>query len=458
MHLDDFGLPACRLIFEAARRYYLVYKRLPPFSTLEIEVMRAIHDQTGEIETRLSPVEVEPLAIVMGWIAQARQSELDPEYFAKSLSEFLMNVRMALIPTDQSPIQYAAAVQAMTQKIASSGGAEFEFTDGRTPVPFDKGSARPRLGFGVKSIDSMIGGGLCRGQIGMIVACTGVGKTVAMVNILMSAMRAGKHALFLTFELSEARIRERFQTMLACVDAGWFKKPRSAWPADVLTRWGYVTGSEFQSVGSFTVLHMSGPSTTEIDRSIYAWRQYITNKYGSDEECAIVAVDWLDRISTAGLSRMNRQSSDERGFFWILDDLDKIKTKHDIILWTATQGAKNAKGKEVLTTKDTAWGDSKNHLMDLSLAIAPMRDLNKVKAEQLMAFDPTVPTDDESLNQDSAIEPPCDRQLMISYLKTRDSSAADMHRSIYQGPSLRFWNDRRQALSSSSVPIERYYG
>ena len=39
LHLDDFELSACRLIYEIARDYHMKHHKLPPFSTVEFETM-----------------------------------------------------------------------------------------------------------------------------------------------------------------------------------------------------------------------------------------------------------------------------------------------------------------------------------------------------------------------------------------------------------------------------------
>ena len=95
LRVEDFGTPACRLIYEVTRNYHSRFKRLPPFPVLETEILRAAGDNTGTIMTRLTPIDLDALVVIMGWLAGTRQQELDPDYFSSRVQGFIAFVRLA---------------------------------------------------------------------------------------------------------------------------------------------------------------------------------------------------------------------------------------------------------------------------------------------------------------------------------------------------------------------------
>jgi circadian clock protein KaiC len=66
-----------------------------------------------------------------------------------------------------------------------------------------------RAGFGVASVDAMLGGGLNVGTATLVAGSPGVGKTLLGLNFIAEAARAGEPALFLGFMESAPQLREK---------------------------------------------------------------------------------------------------------------------------------------------------------------------------------------------------------------------------------------------------------
>lgn len=447
LRAEDFGTPACRLIYETVRNYYMRYKKLPPFPTLETEVIRSMSDTSGTILTRLESSDLEPLGVIMGWIANTRLTELDPNYYSERLPGFIAFVRLAVLKGQESYTttnDFITSVSDLQKQLSSIGSTEYQFYDIMTAIPEELSSARPRIGWGIRRIDDKLGGGLTQQQSGLITACTGVGKTTTMLGIEVHAALQGKHGLFITCELPKFKIIERGQMMLGCIEAKWFKVPHTQWPADIRTRWKLLASAESPVTGSVTVIEKIGNCTVfDIDRMIYSWKEHIVRQGKRAEDCAVVCVDWLDRIDPTGIKRMSKDLSDERANFHVLEHLDEFKVKHNVVLWTATQAGKSGEGKEVLSRKDTSWGQSKHYLMDASIGVAPKAPgQEEADVEAEFVADEQHPNEDTSL-QRVVIEPPCDRELVISFMKVRDGSTVGQHTTVYQGPTLKLWENRQ---------------
>jgi replicative DNA helicase len=68
----------------------------------------------------------------------------------------------------------------------------------------------PVVPTGFADIDRMLGGGIEQGAVFVIAARTGVGKTAMAINIAARAVEQERSAFFLTLEMAEERIYERF--------------------------------------------------------------------------------------------------------------------------------------------------------------------------------------------------------------------------------------------------------
>lgn len=442
IHLNDFGLPACRLLLETARRYYFEYKKLPSFDILQLEVLRALDDRTGMIETRLTPADMESLATIMGWLARSTPATLDTKYFSSRLFEFLQYTRFTQISVEgHSAASYIKAVTEMSDQLNRGGGTGFEFINAAAPVNEDTSSARNRLGFGVWDLDRMVSHGLTRQEMGLLVAFTGVGKTTALINILANAVLRGMHCLFITLELKPNKIIERFQAILAMINVDWFKKSRDKWPAELQRRWRFVTAPDCPLPGSMDVIEKIGATVFDIDKTIYAWKQHKEAQGIDPEKCAVVAVDWLGRVDATGAKSVTRDSNDERRNFHVLEHFDEFKKRHNIWLWTAAQAGGKAEGKERLKCSDISWGVSQHHLIDWSVGLAPRQDATGVASDTGASF-----SDDSSLMEQRAngtdLPPPCDRTLVATHMKVRDGAVTGKTADLYQGPTLKLWSKR----------------
>lgn len=65
-----------------------------------------------------------------------------------------------------------------------------------------------------RDLDSYLGGGLCPGELGVILAPPGGGKTLALVNIGSGALKLGKHVLHVTLEIKARVVGRRYDSCI----------------------------------------------------------------------------------------------------------------------------------------------------------------------------------------------------------------------------------------------------
>jgi hypothetical protein len=446
--LTDFGLPACRLLLEVARSHYLKFRTLPNFVVLQQEVERALGAPI-DIETRLSTPELESLCVILGWISRTRPNELDPKYFHSRLPDYLAYIRLSqLVQDGTNAAAYIDSVAGLQKQLASVSTKEIRFISGTTPIAEGTGSSGERFGTGVGFIDRKISNGLCRKEMGLLMACSGVGKSNTLINMGVNVAWSGRHCLMISLEHTDTIIRERYQMMAAGIKAELFKKSRATWSQIDLDRYNMFCEGRSPYKGTFTIVEHVGATVADIDAIVVQWKEHIEQQGLNPADCLMVEVDWLGLVSPDGIKRLNKGDSDERVYFRVLEAFNEFKKKHNVIWWSAAQAGKTGDGKEVLNMKDLAWGYGQNNLLDLSMAVAP-KATDPAKQEDGSSFSIGSSGDeDDAMSQ--GVEPPCDRELVISFPKVRNGPGTGTHATVYQGNTLRMWNTKSICLTAES--------
>ena len=70
---------------------------------------------------------------------------------------------------------------------------------------------------GWKTIDDITKGGLGRGELGVVIAPTGAGKSMALVPLGAQAIKAGKNVVYYTLELQDTVVAGRFDSCITGV-------------------------------------------------------------------------------------------------------------------------------------------------------------------------------------------------------------------------------------------------
>ena len=122
-----------------------------------------------------------------------------------------------------------------------------------------------------------------------------------------------------------------------------------------------------------------------------------------------------------------------------------------MVMWTAQQAGKDSVGKELLSMKDARNSFGTFTYVDLAIGLSV-----KQKTDDDGAV--AVRIADDKTAKMSKVDP--DRDLVVSFLKTRNSAVAGSEDSryvkIYQGPTLRFWESQAEYNNSKRANREIY--
>ena len=203
-----------------AGKYFSYYHKYHTFPTMQLLVTIVrdslregndviLRDQIVEYLTR---IKTNP---DMGDLDYVKDKSLD--FCRKQALKDALENAVELIATDKLDNVLGVIKEALTVGTVASVGHDFMkdmdarfLKINRNPVPT-----------GIEKIDdrNILNGGLGKGEIGIITAPTGVGKSHFLVSLGVAALKAGKNVLHYTFELSETSVGIRYDSNLCDISS-----------------------------------------------------------------------------------------------------------------------------------------------------------------------------------------------------------------------------------------------
>lgn len=229
-----------------------------------------------------------------------------------------------------------------------------------------------RTSTGWRDVDNLLGGGLARTEILLFSANAGGGKSITLANLAFNVVLQGLNVLYLTLELSEEMVSQRFDTMFTGVSSvNWIPKM-------------YDIANTVESIGKtagrLTVKRM--PSGTNAN----AIRSYIKEyelKLGIVPDLLII--DYLDMMGTnTRVSADNVWEKDKQA----TEQLRDILFDYNMFCATASQqnrAAIDATASGELNQGHIAGGISKVNTVDWYVSIV-MTPTMKAQGEMMFIF------------------------------------------------------------------------
>ena len=188
-------------------------------------------------------------------------------------------------------------------------------------------TARETVETGWEVIDELTQGGLGGGELGVIVAPAGVGKTWVLAAIGANAMKRGKHIVHYSLELNEAYVGLRYDSIFTGIANQNLKYHKD----DVVTEMEKLKGD---------LVIKYFPTKTASVNTLSAHLKRIINL---GTEVDMVVVDYADILKDVGGSREVRHALGN-----IYEDLRGLAGEFDIPIWTASQANRSALDEDVI--------------------------------------------------------------------------------------------------------------
>jgi replicative DNA helicase len=205
---------------------------------------------------------------------------------------------------------------------------------------------------GIAHLDKkeILNGGLARGEIGVVVAPTGVGKSHFLVHLGAAALKVGKNVLHYTFELSESAVGIRYDSNLCNIPSNEVRENKEKI-------------KEKYEEGEFGRLIIKEYPTGSA--SVMTIRNHIEKLSMKGFIPSVILIDYAD------IMRSTRQYDSLRHELKLIyEELRNLAGELNVPVWTASQSNKEGSEKEVVGLTNMGESYAKAQVSDVVLTLS----------------------------------------------------------------------------------------
>ena len=205
---------------------------------------------------------------------------------------------------------------------------------------------------GIKEIDAkdILNGGLGRGEIGVVTAPTGVGKSHFLVHVGCEALRVGKNVIHYTFELSENAVGIRYDSNLCSIPSNQVIERKS----EVLSKY------ENNDLGRLIIKEYPTGSAT-----VLTLRNHIEKLLLKGFVPSLIVVDYAD------IMRSSRSYDSLRHELKLVyEELRNMSMDMGVPVWTASQANRDAANASVVGLENMAEAYGKAMVADVVVSLS----------------------------------------------------------------------------------------
>ena len=283
--------------------------------------------------------------------SMALMTALD-KFVSKRLSEAMI-LRDSRMSAEDPDYDLTDHIQKDSQEIASLDvtGQKDKivsiYDDMDTKIKAYEDMALNQISMGLPSMDNILEGGLARGEVGMVAASSGTGKTSVLSAFSINYAMHGKNVLHITLEEKDARMYLRFDKATLGLTSNDIitkkKEPdgnnkiivNESFKEKAKKYYGMMNSSK--SFGKL-LFYRKMPHTMTIDKVnqliISAEREY-------DLKIDVVVMDYPDLLANPSAT-----GDESRDGGILYEDLRKMADQRDVVLWTASQLGRKASDEE----------------------------------------------------------------------------------------------------------------
>jgi replicative DNA helicase len=337
-----------RYIIENMKELYRTYNKIPDYNTLAQKIMAEggnrdssrVHIDT--LET-IKADEKDTLYVKDTALNFCRQQNLKKE---------LKNVQNII---DNGEFEAYHRIEQIIQKALQVGISNDEATDVFHDIDgaLEKDFRLP-LPTGIVGLDEVLKGGLGIGELGVVLAPTGTGKTTLLTKFANTAYNLGYHVVQIFFEDNPGNIKRKHYTVWS--DIAPDSQPE--FKEEVKQK---VEEAQARSTGSLRLLKLPSDNITvsEIKNKI--------RKFNSEgPKIDLLVIDYVDCIS----SDKATNGEEWKGEGSVMRSLESMTSEFQMALWTATQGNRESISSEVVTGDQMGGSIKKAQIAHVILSIA----------------------------------------------------------------------------------------
>jgi len=348
-----FEYPTHSTLFGVVKKHYEKYHSLPNDDFI-IQDVRA-QKRDGEL---LSDFEDELFRI-----NNLDTSSLDnPEYFLDLIEDFAKKEAMkqailqcvTFIKEDRIEETEEVVRKALTVSRDVDTGQNYftDFSD-RWRRMLDV-SSKTKFKTFLPSLNNALEGGLGSKELSMVVAPPGVGKSLFLVNQAVDSMMEGRKVLYVSLEMSEDKIAQRFDSVMTLIPQSRLGTD----PTSVQERLDIFSNNFPNSKLIIKEFPTGNASVNNIRSLLVQLKNY------EDFEPDVLVVDYLEllRPTREVLAEYHAQQR-------IAEELRGLAVQHDFLVWTATQTNRQGRSVKLITDAELADAYGKIRTCDFAVSL-----------------------------------------------------------------------------------------
>jgi replicative DNA helicase len=348
---DSFETDAHKFIVKETISYFLQYKDLPTLAVFKVKV-------DGIENDLLKQSVVEQLRLVYQKI-----SDTDLKYIKEQFLEFCKNqkIKNAIMESvdhlksgQYDKIKHVVDI-AMKAGMERNIGHEYM-------VDIEKRMsqmARKTVKTNWTEVDSIMDGGLAGGELGIITACAGSGKSWVLAKMGAEAMRQGKNVLHYTLELNENYVGLRYDACFTGID---FQNIRNN--IDIVKK------KIAEVPGKLIIKYFPIKTVSAHSLKLHAERiQTLGTKVD------MIIVDYADILRPSQSERNSNSYSEAGGIY---EELRGVAGELQVPIWSASQSNRAAMDEDIIQANNIS--DSYRKIMTADFVMSLSRKMSDKQA------------------------------------------------------------------------------
>lgn len=346
-----------KIIIQMIKEYYKKYEHTPSFDTLEQVAKSELQQETA-------------VKVVLDTIKKIKSAPIDGADFVQEKAlkfckqqELQKVMKKAQKIIDGGEFENYDTLEEMVREALLVGSKDTSTMDvfSNLDQVLDDDYRHP-IPMGIPGIDRLLKGGLAKGEIGVILAPTGVGKSTILTKIANHAFNLGFNVLQIFFEDNPKVIQRKHFTLWTKIHPDELSEKKE----DVLKK-----VKEIESTMENTLDLKKLPSDTVTMLQI---KNEIRKMIADGVKIDMVVVDYIDCIvpdKNLG-DEWKSEGSVMRGFEAMCHELN-------LVGWTATQGNRSSISSEVVTTDQMGGSIKKAQVGHVIISVAKTLQQKEMK-------------------------------------------------------------------------------
>jgi replicative DNA helicase len=336
-----------KYIMENLKEYFTKYGKIPDY----VSIGQKIISENGESQS--SKIHLDTLEIIKN-NEQTHDHVKDTALNFCKQQNLKKELKIVQNIIENGQFESYNKIEQIIQKALQVGISGDEATD----VFHDIDSAlekdhRHPLRTGIVGVDNLLNGGLGRGELGVVLAPTGTGKTTLLTKFANTAYNMGYNVLQIFFEDNPGNIKRKHYTIWSGIAPD--DQPEAK--EEVKQK---VEEIQNNSKGNIKLLKLPSDNVTisEIKNKI---RKLTSDGFKID----LLVLDYVDCISP----ERSVNGEEWKGEGSVMRSLESMTSEFDIAIWTATQGNRESISSEVVTGDQMGGSIKKAQIAHVILSI-----------------------------------------------------------------------------------------